>query len=343
MKAARWYGQGDLRICEVREPQPAEGEVKIEVKWCGICGSDMEMYEKGPIIPVEAPLTVGHEFSGEVVEIGEGVSGFVGGERVVVDPYVTCGRCFWCKNKEGGSLCRELSVIGYTSDGGFAKYVSVPAKQVHKIGRLSYEVAALTQPTVLGVHIAKRARLKSDENALVIGAGPVGLATIQAAKALGARVISVDLSGMRREFARKMGADLVLNPKVSDVREEVLKQTEGIGVDVAFECVGREATMETAVELTRRGGRIVAVGFSGNPFPLTVNQLITAKQSIIGMLGYEDEFSQAISILEETEERTRELITAKIELDEIIEKGYNELINNKDKHIKILVSPVASF
>jgi len=154
MKAARWYGQGDLRICEMGEPQPAEGEVKIEVKWCGICGSDMGMYEKGPIMPVEA-------------------------------------------------------------------------------------------------------------------------------------------------------------------------------------------TMETAVELTRRGGRIVAVGFSDNPFPLTVNRLITAKQSIIGTLGYGDEFPQAISILEETEERARELITAKIEIDEIIGKGYNELIKNKDKHIKILVSPLS--
>ncbi len=339
MKAARWYGQGDLRLDDVPEPQPGEGEVKIKVKWCGICGSDIGMFEKGPVMPVEAPLTVGHEFSGEIVEVGPGVSGFMGGERVVVDPYVTCGLCFWCKKQEGGSLCRSLRIIGYTCDGGFAKYVSVPAKQVHKIGSLSYEVAALTQATVLGVHLAKRANLKSGETALIIGAGPLGLVTIQAARALGARAISVEISPMKRALAGKLGSDLVLNPQETDVRQAVLRQTEGIGVDVAFECVGHPQTMETAVELTRRGGRIVVVGFSSSPLPITANRLIMANQSIIGSLGYGDEFPQTIKLLDENQESARQLITARIHIDEIVEQGYSELIKNKDAHLKILVSP----
>jgi (R,R)-butanediol dehydrogenase/meso-butanediol dehydrogenase/diacetyl reductase len=339
MKAARWYGKKDIRICEVSEPKPQQGEVKIEVKWCGICGSDIGMYEKGPIMHVEPPVTVGHEFSGNIVELGDNVSDLEIGERVVVDPYVTCGKCFWCKKKEGGSLCKQLNIIGYLRDGGFAKYVVVPKKQVHKIGTLSYEVAALTQPTVLGVHMTKRAYLKSNETALIIGAGPVGLANIQAAKVLGARVIAVELSNLRKEFAKKLGADIILDPKEVNISDEILKLTDGIGVDVAFECVGSEPTMKTCFEMTRKGGRIIAIGFSEKLFPVTVNELIKAKQSIIGILGYGDEFPQTIKILQATEEKARSLITAKINLTEIIEKGYNELLRNKDKHIKILVSP----
>jgi (R,R)-butanediol dehydrogenase/meso-butanediol dehydrogenase/diacetyl reductase len=338
MKAARWYGKGDIRICDVPEPQPAKGEVKIEVKWCGICGSDMGIYEKGPIMEVKPPVTLGHEFSGDVVEVGEGVEGFEVGDRVVVDPYVTCGECFWCKKGEGGSLCNQLNIIGYLSDGGFARYACVPARQTYKIGSLSYDVAALTQPTVLGVHITKRANLKKGETALIMGAGPVGIANIQAAKALGAKVIAVEICRTRREFAKKMGADLVLDPQEVNVSKEVLKHTT-LGVDVAFECVGKEATMKTCFELTRKGGRVVAVGFSDASFPITVNELIKAKQSIIGTLGYGDEFAWAIKILQETEEKARELITAKIKLEEIVDKGFKELINNRDKHIKILVSP----
>jgi (R,R)-butanediol dehydrogenase/meso-butanediol dehydrogenase/diacetyl reductase len=153
----------------------------------------------------------------------------------------------------------------------------------------------------------------------------VGLVTIQAAQALGARVISVEPSNTRRAFARKMGAALVLNPQETDIREEVLRQTDGIGVDAAFDCVGQAQMMKSAIELTRKGGRIIAVGFTDDALPVTINRLITAKQSIIGSLGYGDEFPQTIKMLEETEGSARELITARIPLDEIIEKGYNEL------------------
>lgn len=349
MKAARWFGRRDLRVCEVPEPHPGPREVKIEVKWCGICGSDVAEYEKGPMFmpkgphPVTGkapPITVGHEFSGVIVEMGEDVAGFEIGDRVVVDPYVTCGKCFWCMKKEGGSLCRYLNIIGFFSDGGFANYVCVPASHVYKIGSLSYDVAALAQPTVLGIHITKRANLTGDETALVVGAGPIGLSIIQAAKALGAQVIATEISSKRKEFARKIGADVVLDPKETDINKYVLELTDGIGADVAFECVGSEQTLKNCLDLARKGGRVVLVGFSDKPIPISVNELIRTKRSVIGTLGYGDEFPEAIKLLQETENVSRELITAKIKLDEIVEKGYEELIKNRDSHVKILVAPV---
>lgn len=339
MKALCWYGIKDIRLCEVPEPKVKPNEVKIKVKWCGICGSDIEMYLRGPIMPVNPPIILGHEFSGEIVEFSKEVTNFSVGERVVVDPYIICGTCFWCRRKEGSSLCQHLNIIGYTTDGGFAKYVCVPEKQVYKIGNLSYDIAALIQPTALGIHMAKRAQLKKEETVLIIGCGPIGIANIQASKAIGCKVIAVEISEARKEVAKKVGADLVLDAKEVNIKEEVLSQTENIGVDVAFECVGKENTMKTCFELTRKGGRIIAIGFSDALFPITVNELIKRKQTIIGTLGYGEEFPKTIKILRANKERARVQITAKITLDEIIDKGYIELIKNKDKHIKILVAP----
>lgn len=348
MRAARWYGRGDVRICDVPEPQVIPGHVKIEVKWCGICGSDVAEYLKGPMFmpagvhPVTGcapPITVGHEFSGVIVELGDDVSNFAVGDRVVVDPYAICGECFWCRRKEGGSLCERLNIIGFFSDGGFAKYVVVPGKQAYHIGDLSFDVAALTQLTVLGVHITRSAMLKAGETALIIGAGPIGLANLQAGKNIGAKVIIAELSEARRRVAREFKADMVLDPRKDDIAEAVLNETEGRGADVALECVGNESTMHTCFELTRKGGRIVAIGFSEALFPTKVNDLIKTKRKVIGTLGYGDEFGATVELLQKTEHTAREMITARIQLEDIVDKGYEELVEHKDKHIKILVKP----
>ena len=190
MKAALWYKSGDIRIEDIPEPSPCAGDVKIKVKWCGICGSDLHEFTMGPIfIPVEnphpitqevAPVIMGHEFSGEITEVGEGVTNLAVGDRVTVEPLIVCGECPACKAGHY-NLCDKLGFHGLMGGGGgLAEYTTFPARFVHKIpDTLSYEKAALVEPMSVGYHSLEVGGFRSGHVAVVAGAGPIGLATIE--------------------------------------------------------------------------------------------------------------------------------------------------------------------
>lgn len=353
MKAARWYGPKDIRVENINEPQPPKpGYIKVKVKWCGICGSDLHEYIMGPIsVPVDkphvvtgkvAPLILGHEFSGEVVEVGSDVTDFAKGERVTINPFIGCGKCLMCRTNRQLS-CDNVSLYGLMDDGAFAEYINVPADHAVKLpDGMSYEVAALVEPMAVGVHAVRTGNVLVGQTVSVTGGGPIGLCTMMVAKAAGAsQVICIEPAKIRKEYAEKLGATTVLNPKEVDVVAEVKKLTNGMGVDVAIDCVGGP-TIPTSVKLARNGGRVVVVGIGEEAVPFNFNDILYSEKTILGIHGYTGYFSEfipAVDLIASGKVNAEPLITGRIKLDDIIEKGFEELINNKETNLKIIVTP----
>lgn len=350
MKAAVWYANKDVRVENVPEPpDPGKGEVKIKVFQTGICGSDLHEYDAGPIfIPTEeshpltgkkAPLILGHEFSGEIVEVGEGVTNLAVGDRVAPDAAQHCGECYMCKVNRY-SVCEKLAFTGLMTDGAFAEYVNVPAYTCYKLlPELSNEAGALVEPLAVGIHAIRQGKVMQGDTVAVVGTGTIGLVTIQAARAAGAsKVFAIELSKDRKEKAMGLGA-IVLDPTQTDVAAEIQAQTGGQGVDVAVECIGKAETVNTGIQCAKRGGKIVVVGIFEKPGEINYNDLVFQEKEVIGSLAYCGEFDAAIALLADGRIKAEPLITGRIKLDNIVENGFEELLKNRDSNIKILVEP----
>ena len=240
MKAARWHNRKDVRVEELEIPQPKANQIKIEVKYCGICGSDLHEYLGGPIfIPVDkphpytgekAPLVMGHEFSGEVVEVGPEITKFKVGDRVTVEP-------IHAKDGLKGkyNLDPNLNFIGLAGGGGgFSEYVVVNEDQAHKLpDNVDFEQGALTEPAAVGLYAVRQSRIQAGDTAAVFGCGPIGLLVIDALRAAGAsRIFAVELSPERQAKAKELGA-IVVDPSKEDAVESIRRQTGG-GVNVSF-------------------------------------------------------------------------------------------------------------
>ncbi len=352
MKAALWYDKKDIRVEEVEEPEVIKGNVKIEVKWCGICGSDLHEYLGGPIfIPVGqphplsgnlAPVVLGHEFSGEVVEIGEGVTNFKPGDRVIVEPIVACGECPACKEGKY-NLCSSLGFHGLCgSGGGFAEYTVFPEEYVHKMpDSMSYEQGALVEPMAVALHSIRISNFKTGDTAIVLGSGPIGLATIECLKAAGARLVVVlQRKSIRQEYAKRAGADVVLDPNEVDIAKEVKKLTGGIGVDVAFETTGAKIGFDIGLDSLKYEGTMVVTSIWEDGINFNPNALVFSEKKIVGTLAYRHEFPATIAQMRDGRIKAEGYITKKIVLDDIVEEGFGALTGpEKKKHVKILVTP----
>jgi (R,R)-butanediol dehydrogenase/meso-butanediol dehydrogenase/diacetyl reductase len=247
MKAARFHARKDIRIEDIPEPELRAGAVKIDVAWCGICGTDLHEYLEGPIFcpapghphPLsheESPVTLGHEFSGTVSEVGQGVTGLAKGDNVVVEPYFVDGTCDMC---QAGSyhLCRQMGFIGLSGGGGgLSEKIVVDQQWVHPIGDIPLDEAALIEPLSVAHHAVARSGVKAGDTALVGGSGPIGLLTAAVLKGMGVTTIISELTQARKEKATSSGvADHVLDPSKEDVPARVRELTGGTGADVAFD------------------------------------------------------------------------------------------------------------
>jgi (R,R)-butanediol dehydrogenase / meso-butanediol dehydrogenase / diacetyl reductase len=352
MKALRQYGGKDMRLEDIPEPEPGPGEVKIKVKWCGICGSDVHEYRGGAgLLPLKkphpgtgklAPITGGHEFSGQVVKIGENVEGVKIGERVTVRPTIPCNRCYYCQRGKH-IQCVILATIGGAADGAFADFVVVPSSNVYRLpDEVTYESAAFTEPLACAVHGVKRSHIEPGENVAIIGAGPIGLLTMQVARACGANQIFVfDFLANRRALAKELGATEVIDPSKQDPGKAIAAMTDGRRADTVFECAGPCEAMLLAETVSGRGSKIVEMGVMTTPCNFPFQNLFMREKTIITSQGYVDEFPAAISFL--ASERVRcdpILISSKIALGDVIDKGIKALIGERRaEHCKILVSP----
>lgn len=352
MKAALWYGIKDVRLENIEEPKVTKGNVKIKVKWCGICGSDLHEYLGGPIfIPTDkphpiskevAPVVLGHEFSGEIVEVGEGVTNLNIGDRVAVEPIVACGTCPACQEGKY-NLCSSLGFHGLCGGGGgFAEYTVFPAKFVHKIpDGLSFEKAALIEPIAVAIHSLRVGKFMTGQSAIVLGAGPIGLATIEALKAAGASlVIVMQRKSVRQEYALRAGADIVIDPTEVNVAEEVKRLTGGVGADISFETTGAKIGFDTGIESIKYNGTMVVTSIWEEEISINPNTFIFSEKTIVGTIAYRNEFPATMAQMNDGRIKVDGYITKKISLDDIVEEGFGALTGpEKKKHVKILVTP----
>lgn len=352
MKAALWYGVKDVRLENIEEPKVTKGNVKIKVKWCGICGSDLHEYLGGPIfIPTDkphpiskevAPVVLGHEFSGEIVEVGEGVTNLKIGDRVAVEPIVACGTCPACQEGKY-NLCSSLGFHGLCGGGGgFAEYTVFPAKFVHKIpDGLSFEKAALIEPIAVAIHSLRVGKFMTGQSAIVLGAGPIGLATIEALKAAGASLVMVmQRKSVRQEYALRAGADIVIDPTEVNVAEEVKRLTGGIGADISFETTGAKIGFDTGIESIKYNGTMVVTSIWEEEISINPNTFIFSEKTIVGTIAYRNEFPATMAQMNDGRIKVDGYITKKISLDDIVEEGFGALTGpEKKKHVKILVTP----
>jgi L-iditol 2-dehydrogenase len=320
MKALVLTAYRKLEVQEVPQPEPGPRDVRVSVRGCGICGSDVQGYDgsSGRRIP---PIIMGHEAAGVVDAVGAEVAGFELGDRVTFDSTIHCGECAFCRSLQV-NLCDRRRVVGvspgeYRQDGAFAEAVVVPERIVCRVpDAVSFEHAAMVEPLSVAVHAVRRARITAGDRALVVGCGMIGLLTLQAAKAAGcASVITTDLDEGRLAQAARLGADLTLGPR-DDVAARVASLTEGRGVDVAFEAVGAAESIATAVRSLKKGGTLVLIGNVTPKVEVDLQAIVTRELSLLGTCGSNGDYPASLELLARGAVRLDGLISQVAPLEE---------------------------
>jgi len=344
MKALVRYGvePDEFGIQTVADPHPKAGEVILRVGACGICGSDLGQFRRRLSSPQGLPRIPGHEFSGVVVEVGEGVTDFHLGDRVVCETAAdVCGKCELCRTGNY-NLCRSRKGYGFSVDGAFAEYVAAPVRALHRIPEgLSLERAALTEPAcvaynALGVHT----HLRAGDTVVVIGSGTIGLMALQVARLFGATTYLVGVSGdeKRLEAARSLGAEEVFKSDVTDVYALVKERTDGLGAHVVVDAVGGvPATLELALRLVRPLGQITKIGWFHGPVPFSLDALLSKTVRLQGSFSHTwATWERCLRLMAENKIQTTPLISHLLPLDEW-ETGF-ELSLNREA-VKAVIQP----
>lgn len=336
MKAAVFEGVGNLKVKEVEVPViENHDELILEVEVCSICGTDVHIMKVPPGYEAKPGTILGHELVGKVVEKGEKVRTLEIGDRVVINPDLYCGICRYCRKKLPNE-CENIISMGIEADGGFAEYVKITEKVAHKINKnLPAEIAAFAEPLACAVNGMNKIKVEFGESALIIGAGPIGLLFTQLLKAAGVNpVIVSEPTELRQEYARKCGADYVVNPFQTDL-EKYVKDIIDIGVDVTVDAVGSQ--INECIKTVRKGGRVLLFGINMKAESAIKQSEITTKEiQILGTWLAKDNFPRAVEILESNILNVELLITHKLDLDEI-HKGIKLL--DKGEGIKVLIYP----
>ena len=306
MLALRWHAAGDLRLEELPDPErPGPGMAVVDVAFCGICGSDLAEFRAGPkmirtaphpLTGRQAPITLGHEFSGRV-RAADDAEGWPAGTRVTADACWRCGRCDACTSGDY-HLCRYGASIGLHSDGAFAGRVVVPEYTLVRVpDAVSDEAAAMTEPLAVGLHALDRGSVRAADTVLVLGFGPIGAAAALLARAMGATPTVVEIDAARRAQADAQGfATLEAG---DDLPRRVRRATGGGGAHVVIESTGVPAVLPDAVECARRGGRIVVVGLTGAAGALDSSRLVLHERSLVGSLGYRHDLPRVVAMVEQ--------------------------------------------
>lgn len=349
MQAAVWYAAKDLRVEEVPVPTiNGPHAVKVKVAACGICGSDLHEYAAGPIfIPVgkphpisgeQAPIIMGHEFAGEVVEIGEKVTRVKVGDRVAIEPILS-------PNKDGAyqmeryNLTPLLGFHGLSGGGGgFSEFTVMGEHMVHKLpDDLSFEQGALVEPAAVALHAVRQSCLKAGDSAAVFGAGPIGLMTIEALKAAGAaQIYAVEVAPSRKAKAEALGA-VVVDPQQDDAVEKLQALSIG-GVDVAFEVTGIPAVLNQALHSTHEGGEVVVVSIWEGEASFQPNDLVIKERTMKGIIAYRHVYPAVMALMQRGYFRAEDMVTQRIALADIVEEGFEALLSDKAQ-VKIIVTP----
>jgi (R,R)-butanediol dehydrogenase/meso-butanediol dehydrogenase/diacetyl reductase len=328
----------------------ASDEVVVEVLAATICASDVAEWRDGPhVIPTArphrltgqtAPIVLGHEFTGRVVELGDAVSSLQPGTRVCADACIRCGTCYWCRRGEY-NICANGGSIGLHLDGAFARFVRVPSYTLNPLPEtVSDRDGAVVEPLAVGLHALRRVRMQAGDSVVVVGLGMIGASALLMARALGARqVIVVEPNAVRASLALRLGADVALDPAATDVRRQVLALTGGTGSDVVIDCTGHGPALQTAVELARRGGRIGVCGIPHQPSELRTERLVYFEREVIGCLGYRYDHETVIALIASGKLPLDALFGEAIALEDIVRNGFVRMVEDPDAPLRIPLVP----
>jgi len=331
-----------VEIVEVGEPNVSYGEALIEVCATGICGSDLHVYEWSPARykQLSLPVILGHEFSGKIVEIKNNTSSLQVGDRVTVSPHIYCKECYYCVSGQR-NLCEQGALrIGFTRNGAFARYISVPVECVYKLpNNITLEEAALTEPLCVGLHAIELSSVKCGDAVAVLGPGPIGLLLLLTLKAAGVTQLIVtgkNIDKKRLEFARELGADIVNVDEENPVK--VAKElTDGLGVNTVFDATGSSSAVKQGIDMVRKGGEVILIGLAASSEEIFFPDIVRSEKILRGSMNYNSKtWSRAINLYREKKVMLNPLITHRIRLDDI-EQGF-QLVSSKNA-VKVIVVP----
>jgi L-iditol 2-dehydrogenase len=333
-------GEGNVEVQEIPEPHAGPDQVVIQIDSAGICGTDLHIYlDEFATTP---PVTMGHEVAGNIVEMGKEVTGWKSGDRVTTETYFsTCGRCFNCRRGRR-NLCAERCSIGSRRDGGFATYLVIPAKNLHRVpDGLDLESAALTEPLACTVHgVLKTATVCAGDNVAVTGPGSVGLLALQLAKLAGANVVVMGTSQDRQrlELARQLGADATIDvQETANVTDAVIGFCGGEGADLVIECSGVAAAAKTLTDVARRGARFCQMGLYGKAIPFDQDAVCYKELVVTGTNASASEsWPLALKLLVEGKVEAQRLISHRFPIQDW-EKALDVMKSRRG--VKVLLKP----
>ena len=323
MKAAVMHGAMDVRTEVVPDPVLQPHGIIIKVKACGICGSDLHVYKRD-----EQGAIFGHEFSGDVVEVGAKVTGIAPGMRVTAVGFEPCGKCFWCGQGKG-HRCSDMALLGYQFPGAMAEYVHVPFAALGRTvfplpEELSYEDAASVEPLSISYFSVNRAQPKADKSIAVLGLGVIGLYAVQVLKSMGvSQIVASGRRDSRLEAAKICGADIVIDAAKEDVVEAAMAATGKMGVNTVIECAGVQTTFDQSIVMARGGGKIILVGVYEQPLTWDPLPAIAKNISLIGCLG--GNFPASIDLLKSGKVDAKPMITHRFPLEKAAEAFQTQL------------------
>jgi L-iditol 2-dehydrogenase len=342
MKALVLKAYNDLQIMEVPEPEIKADEVLIKIAASGICGSDVHGIN-GSTGRRQPPVIMGHEAAGTIVETGAAVSAWKCGDRVTFDSTIYCGQCPYCRQAHV-NLCDNRKVLGvscdeYLCEGTFAQYIAIPQHILHALpDAVSFEEAAMVEPLSVAFHAVMRSKVKLGDKAVVVGAGVIGLLVIQMLKAAGcSQIIAVDLDEKRLNTAQEVGATQIFTSNKCDTVAKIMDLT-GDGVDLAIECVGLTATVNSAVNMLRKGGLLTLIGNLSPIIEFPLQKIVTREITVLGSCASNGEYPSCLDLIAGKQINLAPLMSATVPLQEGAE--YFKKLYKKDPNlIKVILNP----
>lgn len=351
MRAAVFHDRGDLRVEVVPEPVPLAGELLIDVKAVGICGTDAHEYASGPhMFPIRerhpvtghvGPMIPGHEFAGVVCDVGAGVTGFAEGNLVASGAGISCGECVHCR-RHRTNLCDRYSTVGLQRNGALAQFVTVPAATCVPADPygLRADTAALAQPMSIAVHAMRRGRLTERDQAVIVGVGGIGSFLTYAAASVADAVTVVDLDDERLEIADAVGATQTVQSGDADEVGQAISEF-GLAPTVVYEVTGTAPGLRTALKILSRGGRLVLVGLQDGPVQWDIRSLSLVEHEVIGTNAHVcgTDLPTALELLASRPRPWSDIAPVAIGLDDLVSEGLQPLVERRSTRIKTLIDP----
>ena len=336
MKSAVFYGKHDLRVEEHEMPKVGPKDVLIQVKACGVCGTDVHIYEgdKGAA-EVTPPTILGHEFSGVIAEVGSEVTNYKAGDRVCIDPNCYCGACEPCRNGVV-HYCEHMIGYGTTVNGGFAEYCAVNERQVYKLGdNTSFEQGAMTEPVACCLHGMDMCEIRPGHQVVVIGGGMIGLLMLQLSRLAGAaKVALLEPVESKREVGKKLGADICIDPIHEDVKAR-LKEEGMTWVNTVIECVGRPSTIEQAIDIAGNKAVVMMFGLTKPDETISVKPFEIFRKELVLKASYINPYTQkrALDLIDSGRLDVSSMVYEVADLDELADILSNPELRSKGKYI----------